>query len=167
MIVAVGSAGSPIVAGATLDVVTSEPVGAPAPKGASVIEDANVESLATTVVGALGVVVDASPGTDVAACGTYRDGPPGAVVEVASVVAGEVVDDPSTIVVDDPAMVVETPSAKVVDEPSATVVLEVSTGVLGAAKRTGRSKTAPVTWTKRNASSWLSTPGKLTTIASP
>jgi hypothetical protein len=67
MIVAVGSAGSPIVAGATLDVVTSEPVGAPAPKGASVIDVANVESLETAPVGATGIVVEESTGTDVAA----------------------------------------------------------------------------------------------------
>ena len=138
--VAVGSAGSPIVAGAELDVLTSEPVGDPTPKGASVIDVAKVDTLEKATV------VELSVGTDVTACEGYRDGPPGAVVEVASVVTGVVVDEPSIVVVD-------APSATVVDEPSATVVLEVSAGVLGAAKRTGRSKTAPVTCTNRSASS--------------
>ena len=85
-----------------------------------------------------GTVVGSAPGTVVATCGIPRDGPPGAVVETARVVTGTDVDEPSAVVVDEP-------SATVVDEPSATVVLEVSTGELGAAKRTGRSKTAPVT----------------------
>jgi hypothetical protein len=84
---------------------------------------ANVES----VLGdesVLGTVVESSVGTEVATCGSWRDGPPGAVVEVARVVTGAVVDEPSRVVVDEPSTVV-------VDEPSATVVLEVSTGEIG------------------------------------
>jgi hypothetical protein len=92
---------------------------------------ANVES----VLGdesVLGTVVESSVGTEVATCGSWRDGPPGAVVEVASVVTGAVVDEPSTVVIDEPsAKLVVEPSTVVVDEPSATVVLEVSTGEIG------------------------------------
>ena len=124
MMVAVGSAGSPISAGG-VGVVSSEPVGASAPKGISVPGVANVESV-------LGTVVESSDGTDVATCGSWRDGPPGAVVEVARVVTGAVVDEPSTVVVEDPsAKLVVEPSTVVVDEPSATVVLEVSIGEIG------------------------------------
>ena len=82
----------------------------------------NVDALDGASVDPTGTVVGSAPGTVVATCGIPRDGPPGAVVETARVVTGTDVD-----------------------EPSATVVLEVSTGELGAAKRTGRSKTAPVT----------------------
>jgi hypothetical protein len=81
---------------------------------------ANVESV-------LGTVVESSVGTDVATCGSWRDGPPGAVVEAARVVAGAVVDEPATVVV----VEVDEPSTVVVDEPSATVVLEVSIGEIG------------------------------------
>ena len=124
MMVAVGSAGSPISAGGVGD-VTSEPVGASASKGISVPGVAKVESVE------LGIVVESSVGTDVATCGSERDGPPGAVVEDARVVTGAVVDEPSTAVVDEPpATVVVEPPAIVVDEPSAMVVLEVSTGAI-------------------------------------
>ena len=124
MMVAVGSAGSPISAGGVGD-VTSEPVGASASKGISVPGVANVESVV------LGIVVESSVGTDVATCGSERDGPPGAVVEDARVVTGAVVDEPSTAVVDEPpATVVVEPPAIVVDEPSAMVVLDVSTGAI-------------------------------------
>ena len=119
MMVAVGSAGSPISAGGVGD-VTSEPVGASASKGISVPGVAKVESVE------LGIVVESSVGTDVATCGSERDGPPGAVVEDARVVTGAVVDEPSTVVV----VVVDEPPAIVVDEPSAMVVLEVSTGAI-------------------------------------
>ena len=71
----------------------------------------------------LGIVVESSVGTDVATCGSERDGPPGAVVEDARVVTGAVVDEPSTAVVDEPPAIV-------VDDPSAMVVLEVSTGAI-------------------------------------
>ena len=124
MMVAVGSAGSPISAGGVGD-VTSEPVGASVPRGTSVTVVAEVES------GELGIVVESSVGADVATCGSERDGPPGAVVEDARVVTGAVVDEPSTAVVDEPpATVVVEPPAIVVDEPSAMVVLEVSTGAI-------------------------------------
>ena len=125
MMVAVGSAGSPISAGGVGD-VSSEPVGASASKGISVPGVAKVES------GELGIVVESSVGADVATCGSERDGPPGAVVEDARVVTGAVVDEPSTAAVVDepPATVVVEPPAIVVDEPSAMVVLEVSTGAI-------------------------------------
>jgi hypothetical protein len=129
--------------GAVVESVTSVPLGFSEPSGTSVPEGSEVdESVVTTVV--TGTVVESSVGTDVAARGNVRDGPPGAVVVTASdvVATGKVVelDVESDVEVD-----VVTPSARVVDEPSATVVLEVSTGVFGAANRTGRSKTAPVT----------------------
>ena len=120
MMVAVGSAGSPISAGGVGD-VTSEPVGASASKGISVPGVATVESVE------LGIVVESSVGTDVATCGSERDGPPGAVVEDARVVTGVVVDEPSIVVV----VVVDESPAIVVDEPSAMVVLEVSIGAIG------------------------------------
>ena len=116
MMVAVGSAGSPISAGG-VGAVSSEPVGPSVAEGALVLDVDKVESVA------LGIVVDPSVGTDVATCGSWRDGPPGAVVVTARVVTGAVVDEPSTVV--------DEPPATVVDEPSAMVVLEVSTGAIG------------------------------------
>ena len=105
--------------------MTSEPVGASASKGISVPGVAQVESVE------LGIVVESSVGTDVATCGSERDGPPGAVVEDARVVTGAVVDEPSTVVVEPPATVVDEPPVIVVDEPSAMVVLDVSIGAIG------------------------------------
>jgi hypothetical protein len=99
--------------------VTSEPVGPSVAEGASVLDVGKVESVA------LGIVVDPSVGTDVATCGSWRDGPPGAVVETARVVTGAVVDEPPAVVVVDGSPVT------VVDAPSAIVVLEVSIGEIG------------------------------------
>jgi hypothetical protein len=143
MTVAFGSAGSPISIGAVVESVTSVPTGFSEPSGTSVPDGSDAEeSVVTTVVA--GTVVEPSVGTDVAACGKVRDGPPGAVVVTASdvVAAGSVVE---LDVESDVEVVVVTPSARVVEDPSATVVLEVSTGAFGAANRTGRSRTAPVT----------------------
>ena len=143
MTVALGSAGSPISIGAVVESVTSVPTGLSEPSGTSVPDGSDdEESVLTTVVA--GTVVEPSVGTDVAACGKVRDGPPGAVVVTASdvVAAGSVVE---LAVESDVDVVVVAPSARVVDDPSATVVLEVSAGVFGAANRTGRSRTAPVT----------------------
>jgi hypothetical protein len=72
-----------------------------------------------------GTVVESAVGIDVATCGSWREGPPGAVVETARVVTGTVVDEPSAAVVDGPSVIV-------VDEASsAIVVLEVSSGEIG------------------------------------
>ena len=129
--------------GAVVESVTSVPLGSSATSGTSVPDGSEVEgSVVTTVV--IGTVVESSVGTEVAACGNVRDGPPGAVVVTASdvVATGSVVE---LDVESDVEVVVVTPSASVDEDPSATVVFDVSTGELGAANRTGRSRTAPVT----------------------
>ena len=105
-----------------------------------------------------GVVV-VSVGREVTVAG--RDGPPGSVVvEDGNVVAAV------AIVVETFVEVVASPLgvAVVVDDPSSTTESGVS---IIWDSRTGRRRTAPVTCTNLMASSWLSTPGRLTTIASP
>ena len=99
--------------------VISEPVGPSVAEGASVLDGGKVESAVA------GTVVEPSIGTDVATCGSWRDGPPGAVVVTARVVTGAVVDEPPAVVVVDGSPVT------VVDAPSAIVVLEVSIGEIG------------------------------------